>query len=138
MSEMERLAPRLGARNPAARRWIALLSTSLLFGMEHIRVTATWDEFGRQMIFTVALGTLLGLLIMVSANLHLAAGLHLFINLLLLGAAPHFLDASGRPALPAGTYIGLALILAFVSAYGMHRLRHRRRTVDLASVAASS
>ncbi len=128
MSEMERLAPRLGARSAAARRWIALLSTSLLFGMEHLRLDpAAWEEVLRQMVFTVALGLLLGLLIMVSANLHFGGAVHAWINCLLLGAAPRFVDSSGASALPSGTYIGLTLILAFVWSFVYQRLRLKRR-----------
>ena len=74
---------------------------------------------------TVALGLLLGILVMVSVNLHFAAGVHAWINWLLLGAAPVFVDASGKPALPPGTYIGLTLILAFISAFLFHRWRVR-------------
>ena len=125
LSEMERLAPRLGARSPAGRRWIALLTTSALFGMEHLRLGTSLDELGRQLIFTIALGVLFGLLIMLSANLHYTAGIHAWINWLLLGAAPYFVDATGTPALPAGTYIGVVLILAFVLAFGIRRLRRR-------------
>ncbi|MHC4108665.1 MAG: CPBP family glutamic-type intramembrane protease [Planctomycetota bacterium] len=125
LSEMERLAPRLGARSAALRRWIALGSTSALFGLEHLALTAQSTQTTRQLIFTVSLGLLLGLLIMVSANLHFAAGIHAWINWLLLGAAPHFVDAQGEPALPAGTYIGLTMILAFVWSYVYRRLRHR-------------
>lgn len=125
MSEMERLAPRLGARNPAARRWTALVSTSVLFGMEHIRVAADTGQLVRQLVFIVCLGMLFGLLVMVAANLHFGAGVHAWINWLLLGAAPYFVDASGRPALPPGTYIGIVLILAFVLSYLYRRLRHR-------------
>ncbi len=126
MSEMERLAPRLGAKSPVARRWLALLSTSVLFSLEHIRVNATGEQVVRQLVFTVSLGLLLGLLVMVSANLHLAAGVHAWINWLLLGAAPFFVDEAGQAALPAGTYIGLTLILAFVLVYGHQRWRHRK------------
>ena len=36
-------------------------------------------------------------------------------------------DAQGQPALPTGTYIGLAMILAFVWSYVYRRLRHRPR-----------
>ena len=125
MSEMERLAPRLGARNAAARRWTALICTSVLFGMEHIRIAASTDQLVRQMVFIVCLGLLFGLLVMVSANLHFGAGVHAWINWLLLGAAPYFVDAAGRPALPPGTYIGLVLILAFVLSYLYRRMRHR-------------
>jgi membrane protease YdiL (CAAX protease family) len=126
MSEMERLAPRLGARSAMARRWVALLATSILFSMEHIRLIGSGNQALRQLIFAVSLGLLLGLLIMVSANLHLAAGIHAWINCLLLGAAPHFVDQTGQPALPAGTYIGLTLIMAFVLVYVHQRRRHRK------------
>jgi membrane protease YdiL (CAAX protease family) len=126
MSEMERLAPRLGAVRPAARRWIALLATSALFGMEHLRLDPfSFEQVGRQMIFTISLGLLLGLLIMASRNLHFSAGIHAWINWLLLGAAPHFVDGTGQAALPAGTYIGLTMILAFVWAYVYQKLRRR-------------
>jgi membrane protease YdiL (CAAX protease family) len=127
MSEVERLTPRLGARRPALRRWLALTATSLLFGMEHLSLNPTWEQIGRQLVFTVSLGLLLGLLVMVSGNLHLAAAFHAWINWLLLGAAPHFVTAAGTPALPAGTYIGLSMILAFVAAFGIRRLRRRHR-----------
>jgi hypothetical protein len=131
LGEMERLAPRLGVRNATGRRWFALLPTSLLFGIEHLSLQAGWELIGRQLVFAVALGMLFGLLVIVSANLHVVAGIHLWINCLLLGAAPHFVDLDGRPALPSGTYIGLTLILAFVLAFLHLRVRHlhlRRRS----------
>jgi len=127
MSETERLAPRLGARNAATRRWAALLVTSILFGMEHVQFELSWLAIARQMTFVICLGTLFGLLVMVSANLHFGAGVHAWINCLLLGAAPCFVDGTGRPALPSGTYIGLTLILAFILSYVYHRLRHRHQ-----------
>jgi len=124
MSETERLAPRLGARSAAARRWTALVLTSSLFGMEHLRTGLPWDEVLRQFVFAVSLALLFGLLVMVSANLHLTAGMHAWINWLLLGAAPVFVNAGGEPALPSGTYIGLTLILGFGLAYIRQRFRH--------------
>jgi len=126
LSEMERLAPRLGARRPPARRWVALISTSLLFGMEHLTMSTSWNVMGRQLVFTVSLGLLFGLLAMMTANLHYVSGIHAWINWLLLGAAPFFTDPAGRPALPAGTYIGVALMLAFIQAYLWRRLRRWR------------
>jgi hypothetical protein len=126
LGEMERLAPRLGVRSPTGRRWFALLPISLLFGVEHLRLQAGWDLIGRQLIFSVALGMLFGLLVIVSANIHFAAGIHVWINCLLLGAAPHYIDAAGDAALPSGTYIGLTLILAFVLAFLHLRVRHLR------------
>jgi len=127
LCEIERLAPRLGARSPAARRWIALGFTAVLFGMEHLTLAPSWDEIGRQMVFTVALGLLFGLLVMVSANLHFVGGVHAWINWLLLGAAPYFADAEGNPVLAPGTYIGLAMILAFVTLYVGRRRRASRQ-----------
>ena len=125
MSEVERLAPRLGARNPVARRWIALLSTATVFGMEHLELSTDIGMMGRQLIFTISLGVLFGLLLMLSASLHFVGGIHAWINWLLLGAAPHFVTASGEPALPSGTYIGLTLILSFILAYVIQRVTRR-------------
>ncbi|MCP3980472.1 MAG: CPBP family intramembrane metalloprotease [bacterium] len=125
MSECERLAPRLGLRNRAVRRWFALLATSTLFGMEHIHLNPPWGNVARQLTFTIALALLFGLLVVLSANLHYAAGIHAWINWLLLGAAPHFVDATGEPALPAGTYIGVTLMLAFVLGYAVQRTTRR-------------
>jgi len=103
------------------------MTTSVLFSMEHIRVFAPGEQIWRQLIFTVSLGLLLGLLIMLSANLHFGAAIHAWINWLLLGAAPYFVGASGQAALPAGTYIGLTLILAFGLLYVYQRWRHPKR-----------
>jgi membrane protease YdiL (CAAX protease family) len=127
LNEMERLAPRLGVRNAPGRRWVALLFTAGLFAMEHLRMDAPYDQIVRQLVFTISLGILLGLLVMVSANLHLAAGVHAWINWLLLGAVPFFVDEGGQPALPAGTYIGLTLILTFGLVFLQQRVRGRRR-----------
>jgi len=123
LNEMERLAPRLGVRAATARRWVALLLTSLLFGAEHLILGPPWTLSLQRLVFTVSLGLLLGILVMVSANLHFAAGIHAWINWLLLGVAPRFVDGSGQPALPSGTYIGLTLILAFVLAFLVQRRR---------------
>jgi membrane protease YdiL (CAAX protease family) len=127
LAESERLAPRLGLSAPAPRRWFALASTGTLFGMEHMSLASPWGETARQLTFTISLGLLLGMMVMISDNLPYAAGIHAWINWLLLGAAPHHADAAGRPVLPPGTYIGLALILAFVLAYCHGRWRAARR-----------
>lgn len=112
--EMQRLAPRLGARSLAARRWTALLCTSFLFGMEHLFLAPSLQETGRRFIFSVSLGLLLGIIVLVSSNLYFAAGLHAWINWLILGAAPYFVGESGEALLAPGSYIGLSLSLAFV------------------------
>ena len=117
LAETHRLAPRLGIRSAAGRRWFALLSTAVLFGMEHMTLGPPWEAFAREAIFTVSLGVLFGLLILISANLHFAAVIHMWVNWLLLGAIPYFVGPTGRSALPAGTYIGVTLILAFVLAF---------------------
>ena len=124
--EVARLAPRMGLRTATAKRWIAVGLTSMLFAMEHMDVTQPWEVLARQMVFIASLGALFALLVVVSANLYLAAGIHAWINWLLLGAAPHFSDASGAPALPAGTYIGVTLILAFIVAFAFRRRRSIR------------
>lgn len=125
LSEVERLAPRLGAANPVARRWIALTTTSVVFGMEHLALSTALGVMGRQLIFTISLGILFGLLLMLSTNLHFVGGIHAWINWLLLGAAPYFVNGAGEPALPSGTYIGLTLILSFLMAYAIQRVTRR-------------
>lgn len=125
--EVQRLAPRLGLRSAAAGRWAALLATSLLFGMEHLVLDASPQEALRRFVFTAALGLLLGIVILVGRNLHLAAGLHAWINWLLLGATPRFLTGSGELLLPPGTYIGLSMALAFVMLFFA---TSRRRAVE--------
>jgi len=130
MSEMERLAPRLGVRNPAARRWLALGFSSALFGFEHLTLGPPWGASARQLIFTVALGLLFGILVMLSANLHFSAAIHAWINCLLLGAAPYLVQQGGGPALPPGTYIGLVLILAFVLTFLIRRWRMRQQMAE--------
>jgi membrane protease YdiL (CAAX protease family) len=126
LAEVERVAPRMGLRSPAARRWTALVLTSALFGLEHLTLGPPWGQPLRELAFSISLGLLFGILIMVSTNLYFVAGVHAWINWLLLGAAPYFVDANGRPALPAGTYIGLTLILAFGLTFLFRRWRDRR------------
>ena len=127
LSEIERLAPRLGVRRPIVRRWVALLLTATLFGMEHLMLTPSAADMGRRMFFTVAMGLLFGLLVMVSANLLLAAGIHTWINWLLLGAVPYFTDSAGRSIIPAGLYIGSTLIFAFIAVFILQELRSRHK-----------
>ena len=117
LSELERLAPRLGVHRPAARRWTALVPTAALFSLEHMAVVPPWGAIEREAAFTFSLGLLLGILVMVTNNLHFAAGIHAYVNCLVLGAAPRFVDGTGQAALPPGTYIGIALILAFVLSF---------------------
>jgi membrane protease YdiL (CAAX protease family) len=112
--ELQRLAPRLGVRSEAGRRWVALLFTSILFGMEHVTTAPSTEIMVRRFIFTVALGLLLGIIVLISSNLHLAAGMHAWINWLLLAAVPRFVDGTGQSLLPPGTYIGISMALAFV------------------------
>lgn len=134
LGEAERLAPRLGIRAAGARRWFALSFSAALFGIEHMEIGPPWDDTLRRLVFTVALGILFGMLVTISENLHFAAGVHAWINWLLLGAAPRFVGPDGRPLLPPGTYIGLALVFAFVLAFWMHRQAHRTRRAQRESL----
>jgi len=117
LGELLRLAPRLGLPGPQARRWFAIATTALLFGFEHFTLAAGWDEGVRQIVFALALGTLFGMLVVLTSNLWFVATLHAWINLLLLGALPRLAYGAQAAALPPGVTISLALIAAFVAAF---------------------
>jgi membrane protease YdiL (CAAX protease family) len=121
LQECARLAPRLGARSPAARRWAALVPPSLMFGLEHLVLAPGHGQPVERFVFSASLGVLFGLMVLGSRNLWLPALVHAWINVLLLGAAPVWLDVSGRPAPVAGTYVALALAFAFVAVYALRR-----------------
>jgi membrane protease YdiL (CAAX protease family) len=121
LGELIRLGPRLGLASLPSRRWAALILTSLMFGMEHVGVASGWDDGGRQLIFALALGTLLGLLVLLTDNLWFAAAMHAWINFLLLGAAPQLAFGQAAAALPPGASVSLALIGAFLLAYVLQR-----------------
>jgi len=57
------------------------------------------------------------MLVLALRNLGVAWGVHAWINVLLLGPAPRFVDAQGHALLPAGTYVGVALAFAFVAVW---------------------
>jgi membrane protease YdiL (CAAX protease family) len=126
LGELLRLAPRLGLRAPAARRWVALALSSLLFGMEHLGSASGWADGARQLTFALALGTLLGMIVIVTENLWFAASLHAWINWLLLGAAPRLVYGPSKASLPPGASISLLLIAAFLAAYALQRRSTRR------------
>lgn len=121
LQECARLAPRLGASSPAARRWAALLPPSLMFGLEHLVLTPGHGPALERFVFSASLGLLFGLMVLGCRNLWLPALVHAWINVLLLGAAPVWLDAGARPAPAAGTYVALALAFAFVAVYVLRR-----------------
>ena len=125
MGEILRLATRLGARADAARRWVALVTTSVLFGMEHVTLTA--GEMPTQWIFTIAIGILLGMLVMASRQLWIAALLHAWINWLVLGVAPVWSDARGRALATGGAYVSIAVGTAFLLAFAVRRATAMRR-----------
>jgi membrane protease YdiL (CAAX protease family) len=126
LGELLRLAPRLGLRSPAARRWTALGMTSLLFGMEHLGLTSAGSEAARQLVFALALGALFGMLVLLTENLWFAASLHAWINGLLLGAVPRLAFGPAKAGLPSGASISLVLIAAFVTAFAIQRRGVRR------------
>jgi membrane protease YdiL (CAAX protease family) len=127
LGELLRLTPRLGLSSPGVRRWVALGATSFMFGMEHLGASSSLSDGARQMVFAVALGTLLGLLVLLTDNLWFAAAMHAWINLLLLGAAPRLAFGPAQAVLPPGATISLALIGAFVAAFALQRRRPASR-----------
>lgn len=126
LGEILRLTPRLGLSSTPARRWVALGLTSAMFGMEHLGLSAGWNEGARQLVFALALGTLLGLLVLLTDNLWFSAAMHAWINFLLLDAAPRLAYGPARAGLPPGASVSLALIGAFVAAFLLQRRRSPR------------
>ena len=120
LAELLRLMPRLGLSSRPARRWVAILASALLFGLEHASLSG---DALRLAVFTVSLGLLFGLLVLVTENLHYAAGIHALINWVLLGAVPRLVDGAGRPMPSSGSWIGLILVFAFVLAFLVHGRR---------------
>ncbi len=121
--ELQRIAPRLGVRRPAARRWLALVWTSALFALEHFTWQESLEAMARRGVFTFFLGMLLGIAVLAAGNVPLAALLHAFTNWAVLGAVPLYTDETGGALLPPGVYIGLALSLAFVALFALRRGR---------------
>ena len=121
LGELLRLGPRLGLHAPASRRSVALSLSSLLFGMEHVGSSADWSDGGRQLVFALALGALLGMIVLVTENLWFAAALHAWINWLLLDAAPRLAYGPTQAGLPPGASVSLTLIAAFLAAFVLQR-----------------
>ncbi len=121
LGELLRLLPRLGIHAPATRRWVALGLSSLLFGMEHVGSSSDWSDGGRQLVFALALGALLGMIVIVTENLWFAAALHAWINWLLLDAAPRLTYGPSQAGLPPGASVSLTLIAAFLAAFLLQR-----------------
>jgi membrane protease YdiL (CAAX protease family) len=123
LGELLRLGPRLGLSSPVSRRWVALALTSLLFGIEHLGGFSGWDDASHQVVFALALGALLGMIVLLTDNLWLAATLHAWINWLLLRAIPEFAYGPARASLPPGASVSLVLIAAFLAAFALQRRR---------------
>jgi membrane protease YdiL (CAAX protease family) len=121
LGELLRLAPRLGLRAAPARQWAALALSSALFGMEHVGTWAGWSDGARQLIFALALGALLGMIVLLTDNIWFAASLHAWINWLLLGAAPQLAYGPAQASLPPGASVSLTLITAFIAAFALQR-----------------
>ncbi len=126
LGELLRLAPRLGLHAPAARRWVALGLTSMVFGMEHVGLSSGWDDAVRQLGFALALGTLLGMIVLLTDNVWFAASLHAWINGLLLGAVPRLAYGQSQTVLPPSASVSLVLIAAFLTAFAQQRRAPRR------------
>ncbi len=130
LGELLRLAPRLGLRSKTVRRWIALGLTSLMFGIEHLGESSGWDDAARTIVFALALGALLGMIVLLTDNLWFAASLHAWINWALLGASPRVAYGPAEASLSSGAAVSLALIAAFVAAFALQRRRAPTRVTS--------
>ena len=95
--------------------------TSMLFGMEHWGASAGWEDSARRLVFALALGTLLGMMVLLTDNLWFAASMHAWVNWIVLGAVPRLAFGTASAELPVGASISLAMIGAFVAAFVMQR-----------------
>jgi membrane protease YdiL (CAAX protease family) len=95
--------------------------TSFLFGIEHVGLATGWEDGARQLVFALALGALLGMIVLLTDNLWLAASLHAWINWLLLRAVPEIAYGPEQAALPPGASVSMALIAAFLVAFVLQR-----------------
>lgn len=109
LHEVHRLTPRLGLRAAGARRWAALLLSSGLFAIEHLSGALDPATLLRESVFSLALGLLFGLLVLLTENLWISATLHAWINMLLLGVAPRLTVENGLPAFAPAVYVAVAL-----------------------------
>jgi hypothetical protein len=89
--------------------------------MEHVGTWAGWSDGARQLIFALALGALLGMIVLLTDNIWFAASLHAWINWLLLGAAPQLAYGPAQAGLPPGASVSLTLITAFIAAFALQR-----------------
>lgn len=128
MSELARLAPRLGIRSEAGRRWAALAPTSLLFAMEHLTLTGDLAETLRLAAFSLSLGVLLGMMIFLTGNLHFTGAVHAWINAMVLGAMPRLVDARGESPIDSSVTIAVVLALSFAAAAALRRRSRPRPT----------
>jgi hypothetical protein len=94
--------------------------------MEHMGPSSGWDDGARQLIFALALGALLGMIVLLTDNLWLAASLHAWINWLLLQAIPEIGYGPGNAGLPPGASVSLVLIAAFLAAFVLQRRANSR------------
>jgi membrane protease YdiL (CAAX protease family) len=92
-----------------------------MFGMEHLGVSAGWDDGPRRLVFALALGALLAMIVMLTRNIWFAASMHAWINWIMLGAVPRLAFGSGNVDLPMPASISLAMIAAFVAAFFLQR-----------------
>jgi membrane protease YdiL (CAAX protease family) len=126
LHEVYRLAPRLGLRAAGARRWAALLLSSALFSMEHLSGAMDPETVFRETVFSLALGLLFGIVVLLTENLWISAAIHAWINGLLLGVAPRVTVDGGAQAFPPALYIAVALTATVVLAAWIAAARARR------------
>ncbi len=118
-----RLLLQAGFPEGRAVRVTGILLVSGAFTLEHLAPARTLAAQQGELLWVLAMGTLLGTLLEVSRNLWLVAGVHALVNLLVALVLPLPITPDGAPVLPPGVLATILVFLAFAGVVASHRHR---------------
>lgn len=120
---MVRLLAEAGLGEGRLARTLAIAAVALGFTIEHVDPAAPWRRALPGLLFVLAMGALLGLLLETSRNLYLVMLTHGAVNAVIVGLVPLPLAGDGGPLVSPGAVVMLLMVLAFFGVV----LSHRRR-----------
>ena len=118
-----RLLLQAGLPEGRAVRVAGILLVAGAFTLEHLDPGRTLAAQQGELVWVLAMGTLLGTLLEVSRNLWLVAGVHALVNLLVALVFPLPITPDGAPILPPGVLATILVFLAFAGVVAAHRRR---------------